>query len=111
MLDSVCREIWRRVAIWRLAARSSLVLLRFSIVAVVTWSVGAWTAGAQFAGAERMRVNPVRGIVMLVAAAIAFWKGWQIHHGETAVLAYGLGAIALTLGVWHLTRQAPRPRL
>ena len=35
---------------------------------------------------------------MLVAAAIAFWKGWQIHHGETAVLAYGLGAIALALG-------------
>ena len=112
MLDSVCWEIWRRVAIWRLAARSSLVLLRFSIVAVVTSSVGAWTAGARFAGgAERMRVNPVRGIVMLVAAAIAFWKGWQIHHGESAVLAYGLGAIALALGVWHLSRKAPRPRL
>ena len=46
---------------------------------------------------------------MLVAAAIAFWKGWQIHHGETAVLAYGLGAVALALGVWHLTRKAPRP--
>jgi hypothetical protein len=58
-----------------------------------------------------MRVNPVRGIVMLIAAAIAFWKGWQIHHGETAVLAYGLGAIALALGVWHLTRKMPRPRL
>ena len=58
-----------------------------------------------------MRVNPVRGIVMLVAAAIAFWKGWQIHHGESAVLAYGLGAIALALGVWHLTRKMPTPRV
>ena len=48
---------------------------------------------------------------MLVAAAIAFWKGWQIHHGESAVLAYGLGAMALALGVWHVTRQAPRARL
>jgi hypothetical protein len=42
---------------------------------------------------------------MLLAAAIAIWKGWQIHRGETAVLAYGLGAMAMALGVWHLTRQ------
>jgi sulfite exporter TauE/SafE len=67
---------------------------------------------AQFAsGGERMRVNPIRGIVMLVAAALAIWKGWQIHHGETAVLAYGLGALALALGVWHLTRKTPQPKL
>jgi uncharacterized membrane protein len=80
---------------------------QFSIVAVVSWF-----ADSRFVGdAERMRVNPVRGIVMLVAAAIAFWKGWQIHHGESAVLAYGLGAIALALGVWHLTRKAPMRRL
>jgi hypothetical protein len=55
-----------------------------------------------------VRVNPVRGIVMIVAAAIAFWKGWQIHRGETAVLAYGLGAMALALGVWHLMRERRR---
>jgi len=57
--------------------------------------------------ADRLRkdfVNRIRGIVMLLAAAIAVWKGWQIHRGETAILAYGLGAIALALGVWHLTR-------
>jgi len=49
---------------------------------------------------------------MLVAAGLAVWKGWQLHGGEMAVLAYGLGAIALALGVWHLTRKAPdaRPR-
>ena len=45
---------------------------------------------------------------MILAAAIAFWKGWQIHHGETAVLAYGLGAMALAMGVWHLTRERRR---
>ncbi len=56
-------------------------------------------------------MNPVRGIVMILAAAIAFWKGWQIHRGETAVLAYGLGAMALLLGVWHLTRKTPRKRV
>jgi hypothetical protein len=82
---------------------------------LVRWGIdspGLDSLAARFAGDdERICVNPVRGIVMLIAAAIAFWKGWQIHHGETAVLAYGLGAIALALGVWHLTRKAPRPRL
>ena len=47
---------------------------------------------------------------MLAAAGVAIWKGWQIHRGETAILAYGLGAIALALGVWHLTRKAPERR-
>jgi hypothetical protein len=56
-------------------------------------------------------VNPVRGIVMLLAAAVAFWKGWEIHRGETAVLAYGLGVMALALGVWHLTRERRRTTL
>jgi hypothetical protein len=49
-------------------------------------------------------MNRIRGIVMVLAAAVAIWKGWQIHRGETAVLAYGLGALALALGIWHLTR-------
>jgi hypothetical protein len=57
-----------------------------------------------------MRVNRVRGIVMLIAAALAITKGWQIHRGEMAVLAYGLGVMALTVGVWHMTRKASSPR-
>jgi hypothetical protein len=48
--------------------------------------------------------------MMLLASAVAIWKGWQIHRGETAILAYGLGAMALSLGVWHLTRKAPPAR-
>ncbi len=44
---------------------------------------------------------------MLIAAVLAIGKGWQIHRGEMAVLAYGLGALALAVGVWHLTRKAP----
>jgi membrane protein YdbS with pleckstrin-like domain len=59
---------------------------------------------------ERTRVNRIRGIVMVLAAAVAFWKGWQIHRGETAILAYGLGALALALGVWHLTLKPPALR-
>jgi len=57
------------------------------------------------------RVNRIRGIVMLIAAVMAIWKGWEIHRGEMAVLAYGLGALALAVGVWHLTRKAPRARV
>ncbi len=48
---------------------------------------------------------------MLVAAALAFWKGWQIHHGQMALLACGLGVLALLLAIWHLTRKAPPPRV
>ena len=48
---------------------------------------------------------------MLLAAGIAAWKGWQIHRGETAILAYGLAALALVLGVWHLTRKDDAPRM
>jgi hypothetical protein len=45
--------------------------------------------------------------MMLVAAAIAIYRGWQIHAGHYALMAYGLGAVALGLGIWHLTRQQP----
>ena len=44
---------------------------------------------------------------MLLAAAVAGWKGWQIHHGERAAMAYGLAVLALALGVWHLWRKEP----
>ena len=44
---------------------------------------------------------------MLLAAAVAGWKGWQIHNGERAAMAYGLAALALALGAWHLVRKEP----
>ena len=52
-----------------------------------------------------MHVNRVRGIVMLLAAALAMWKGWRLHRGEPAMIAYGLGVLALALGIWHLARR------
>jgi hypothetical protein len=61
-------------------------------------------------GRKGASMNRIRGIVMLIAAVLAIGKGWQIHRGETAVLAYGLGAMALAVGVWHLTRKAPTAR-
>jgi len=56
------------------------------------------------------RVNRMRGIVMLLAAAVAGWKGWQIRHGQQAVIAYGLALLALALGAWHLLRRESLPR-
>ncbi len=38
---------------------------------------------------------------MIVAAAIAFWRGWQIHTGRYAWMAFGLGVVALGLAAWH----------
>ena len=35
-------------------------------------------------GRKDARVNRIRGVVMLLAAAVAIWKGWQIHRGEMA---------------------------
>jgi hypothetical protein len=48
--------------------------------------------------------------MMLLAAALAFYKGWVIHSGRMALLAYGLGVVALALGMWHLIQRTPRPR-
>jgi hypothetical protein len=53
-------------------------------------------------------MNPLRGLLMLVAAGIAFYRGWKIHTGEYALMAYGLGVLALGMAVWHLTRSVPR---
>ena len=44
---------------------------------------------------------------MLLAACVAFWRGWKIHTGHVTLLAYGLGALALGLAIWHLTRKEP----
>ena len=39
-------------------------------------------------------MNPFRGILMIIAAAFAFWRGWQIHSGRYAWMAYGLAVVA-----------------
>jgi len=56
-------------------------------------------------------VNPFRGIVLLLAAALAIWRRWHIHNGRMALLAYTLAALALALAVWHFTRKPPPPRV
>ena len=51
-----------------------------------------------------------RGILMFVLGLFALYRGWVIHTGEKAWLAYGLGALAIALGVWRLFRN-PGDRL
>jgi hypothetical protein len=46
---------------------------------------------------------------MVLVACVAFWRGIQLHTGREAFTAYGLGALALALGMWHLIRK-PAPR-
>jgi hypothetical protein len=48
---------------------------------------------------------------MLLAASVAFWRGWQIHVGRNALFAYALCAVALGLAIWHLTRKPDKPRV
>ncbi len=55
-------------------------------------------------------MNIFRGGLMLVAAGIALWKGWAIHRGPYAWMAFGLGAAALGLAAWHFTRKSERER-
>jgi fumarate reductase subunit D len=45
---------------------------------------------------------------MIIAAAIAFWRGWQIHTGRYAWMAYGLAVLALALAAWHFLNLRPR---
>jgi hypothetical protein len=47
---------------------------------------------------------------MVLAAAVAAWKGWQIHHGDRAVLASVLAGLALAMGVWELMRKDAKAR-
>jgi hypothetical protein len=56
-------------------------------------------------------MNPFRGILMVIAAAIAFWRGWQIHTGPYAWMAYGLGILAIGLAIWHFLSPGRRRSL
>jgi len=44
-------------------------------------------------------MSMARGIVLFVLGVFALYKGWTIHTGQRAWLAYGLGLVAIALGV------------
>jgi len=51
-------------------------------------------------------MEPMRGVLLILAGAVAWARGLVlVHHGRPGWLAFGLGAAAIALGVWHLTRK------
>lgn len=54
-------------------------------------------------------MNSFRGIVLLAAGVAAIWRGLTTHAHRDPFTLYGLGFVAIALGVWHLARPA-RPR-
>jgi hypothetical protein len=51
-------------------------------------------------------MQPLRGFLMLVAASIAFYRGWKMMPSPHAWIAFGLGVLAIGLALWHLTRPS-----
>ena len=54
-------------------------------------------------------MSAIRGIILFGLGVFALYKGWTIHTGQRAWLAYGLGLIAAGLGVWRLLRREDKP--
>jgi hypothetical protein len=54
-------------------------------------------------------MNAFRGILLFALGVFALYRGWLIHSGQKAWLAYGLGLIAIALGVWRLIRNPNQP--
>jgi hypothetical protein len=54
-------------------------------------------------------MSAMRGIILFGLGVFSLYKGWTIHTGEKAWLAYGLGLVAIALGVWRLMRREDKP--
>lgn len=53
-------------------------------------------------------MGALRGIIMFGLGVFALYRGWLIHTGERAWLAYGLGLVAIALGVYRMLRRPDR---
>ena len=47
--------------------------------------------------------------MLLAAGCFALYEGWKIHSGRQALWAYGLGVLAVAVGLWRLLRNPDRP--
>jgi hypothetical protein len=54
-------------------------------------------------------MNLFRAILMFAVGVFALYQGWVIHTGNRAMLSYGLGALAVAIGVWRLMRKPDKP--
>lgn len=60
-------------------------------------------------GGNRFSMSAIRGIILFGLGVFALYRGWIFHTGERAWLAYGLGILAIALGVWRLLRRPDKP--
>ena len=59
---------------------------------------------------EKDQMEYARGILMLALGAFALYRGFVVMHSrQNPWLAIGLGALAIALGIWRLTRKPPKP--
>ena len=56
-------------------------------------------------------MSAIRGVILFGMGVFALYKGWMIHVGQRAWLAYGLGFVAIALGIWRLLRREDKPLL
>jgi len=54
-------------------------------------------------------MNLFRGILLIAAGVFVIYRGWIIHTHQTVWPFYGLGIIAIGLGIWRLFRKPPKP--
>lgn len=54
-------------------------------------------------------MNVFRAVLMFCVGVFAIYRGWTMHSGERAWLAYGLGVVAVALAVWRLKRNPNKP--
>jgi len=60
-------------------------------------------------------MNLTRGILMIAAGAFLIYRGWYLQTHATGPshwplwTFYGVGALAIALGVWRLMRKPPKP--
>jgi hypothetical protein len=43
--------------------------------------------------------------MLLAAGVFALYEGWKLHTGSSALWAYGLGVLAVALGLWRILRK------
>jgi hypothetical protein len=54
-------------------------------------------------------MNVFRAVLMFAVGMFSIYRGWTMHSVERAWPAYGLGLIAIALGVWRLKRNPNKP--
>lgn len=56
-------------------------------------------------------MNLYRGILMLIAGVFVIWRGWVAPGHLNPWLFYVAGIAAIGLGIFHLVRKPPKPRV